>query len=126
MTNDRPMIRRHQFWLCILLSCFSTPATGADSIHPDPLYRNLNDHSRLIAERELQMALETAASGQIHRWQDGINGTSGTVRPVRTFRISTGHYCREYTEVIYRLDEPISDQRIACRDDGGIWIQISE
>ncbi len=72
------------------------------------------------------MALETAASGEIHRWQDGINGISGTVRPVRTFRISTGHYCREYTEVIYRLDEPISDQRIACRDDGGIWIQISE
>lgn len=115
-----------KFWLCILLSCLPASALEADAIGPDPLHRDLGAHGRQLAEEAVQFALETLASQRTYRWHDSIDGASGMVRPLRTFRIKTGHYCREYSEVIQGPERFRSARRVACRDNNGIWVRAHD
>ena len=86
----------------------------------DPLYKGLDGGALQSARNALQSALESMRSRATYKWQDSA-GSGGSVTPKRTFRIATGHYCREYTEVVSGPAGMASTTRIACRDADGIW-----
>ena len=86
----------------------------------DPLYEDLDHGALQNARNALQLALESLRSRATYKWQDST-GSNGSVTPTRTFRIATGHYCREYTEVVSGPTGMASTIRVACRNADGIW-----
>lgn len=74
-----------------------------------------------LAEATLRRALETQVSGTPVRWENPDSGTSGTVKPIRTFKNQSDQFCREYerVETVGSRTETISG--IACRGDDGQW-----
>ena len=86
----------------------------------DPLYEGLDGGALKSARNAVQSALESLRSRTTYKWQDTA-GSGGSVTPTRTFRIATGHYCREYTEIVSTPAGVVSATRIACRDADGIW-----
>ena len=93
---------------------------GAQEAAQDTLYDGLSAEAALAARQAVQTALETRRSEDTYRWRLG-NGGSGSVTPLRTFRIKTGHFCRDYSETIANSPQPVSAMRTACRGDQGTW-----
>jgi surface antigen len=73
-----------------------------------------------------QDALETFPSNETKRWKSPDGSASGFVTPLRTFRIETGHYCREFLETVSTDQGLISSQGIACRTREGRWLGVDK
>ncbi len=86
----------------------------------DPLYNGLSAEAALAARQAVQRALETRRRDDVYQWRHG-NGSSGSITPLRTFRIKTGHYCRDYAVTIVNGSQPVSSMRTACRGSQGFW-----
>ncbi len=82
----------------------------------------------LYAERSAQLALEYTQDGGVRGWTNPETGTTGTIRPTRTFQQADGGYCREYGIAI-RVRQKSDDVkaqaetggRFACRQPSGRW-----
>jgi surface antigen len=74
-------------------------------------------------EAELPEVLETEVSGTTVAFNDPIQGVSGTVKPVGTFKNADGSFCRAY-EARASEDEgaTVTSRGIACRDRDGRWL----
>src|SRR5919109_4977530 len=70
-------------------------------------------------------ALESVPSGQSVAWRNPDSGNSGVVTPIRTYQVSTGQYCREYTQTIYIGGEKHQSYGTACRQPDGSWKTVS-
>lgn len=77
------------------------------------------DHE--AAHRTLAQALEKSVSGTTVSWRNPDTGSRVEVTPVRTFRIKSGQYCRQFERLVVIQGETESDQGIACREAGGDW-----
>ncbi len=77
-----------------------------------------------LARSALQDTLETRVSGEPGNWQNGATGIEGSVTPLRTYRIASGTYCRDYQEIVTRPGRVLARSRTACRDVNGIWIPV--
>ena len=88
------------------------------------LYEGLSAADRALAEENLQAALETHESQARISWRRADGSWGGTVMPVRTFRIESGIYCREFIEDIILPGAARSATFTACRDTGGTWITV--
>lgn len=113
---------RAQF-LSILAGCLLqvTPLL-ADT---NQLYRALGAEDRTLAEAAVQEALETLPSRQTRSWRNPATGASGFVTPLRTFKIESGHFCREYQEAIATPGSAEARQFTACRRaSDGIWLPV--
>lgn len=108
----------------LLLDACSTTPPQPTAKPLDPLYQQLEDQTRRLAEVAMQEALESHNSGDNHSWQ-GKDSTSGTVTPLRTFRILTGHYCRDYGVVVQTRLVQTAATRTACRSEEGEWINVT-
>ena len=97
--------------------------SAAASSYPE-IYAGLPVSDQALATRTVQNTLETALSGTTRLWRNQRTGSKGKVQPLRTFRIRTGHYCREYEETIETQRGPVWQRAIACRDAGGSWRSI--
>jgi surface antigen len=92
----------------------------------------LRTADREMIEAAISVALESHVSGQPARWHNPDSGSSGSVEPIRTFKISTGQWCREYAHAldIRGWQERRETLRaIACREAGGTWktrLQLGE
>ena len=137
-----PQLLRHSFALALVVSlpaCDTVEsaydqlaAGGSDPPAVKP--QTLTSHAQLraglspadlvSADRTIQEALETALSNQNRRWVGASNGTYGFITPIRTFRIKTGHYCREFLETIAKDANVLTVTKTACRDDDGIWKEV--
>ena len=123
------MARRVLYLLCAaglaVAACGSpdpakpTPTLAAE---PDWLYADLGEQYIKVARSLVQKVLETLPSNRGLRWR-GDNGVIITVTPLRTFKIKTGHFCRDYLEVVAFDSAESSASRRACRNEG-IWIQV--
>lgn len=105
-------------WLAavVLVSCAAQdPASSRDTF-----YDGLSTEEAAIARQAVQEALETRVSDDTLRW-NYRNGSSGSVTPLRTFRIKTGHFCRDFAETINTGSQPASAVRTACRGSQGAW-----
>jgi len=77
-----------------------------------------------IIQATIATALEKHLSGVPVAWQNPNSGSSGQVKPIRTFRTTAGQWCREYIlETALRNGGEQSESRraIACRDAVGRW-----
>ncbi len=85
-----------------------------------------------MIEAAITVALEKHVSGQPARWYNPDSGSKGSVEPLRTFKISTGQWCREYAHAIeFRgwQERRATRHAIACREAGGRWktrLQLGE
>lgn len=82
----------------------------------------------LYAERSAQLALEYTQDGGARGWINPETGTTGTIRPTRTFQQADGNYCREFAQDIQirqkSADVKAQSQaqgRFACRLASGRW-----
>ncbi len=80
---------------------------------------------RVEVPERLVAAVDAAfAERQVARWHNPDSGSRGSVKPLRTFKISTGQWCREY---VHAIDLQGWQERqgilraIACREAGGRW-----
>ena len=77
-----------------------------------------------MLEAAVALALERHVSGTPVEWHNPDSGSRGAVEPVRTFKISTGQWCREY---LHKVEFQGWQQRremrraIACRETDGRW-----
>ncbi|MEE9210918.1 MAG: RT0821/Lpp0805 family surface protein [Kiloniellales bacterium] len=85
-----------------------------------------------MIEAAISVALEKHVSGQPARWHNPDSGSKGSVEPLRTFKISTGQWCREYAHAIDLRgwkERQATLRAIACREAGGRWktrLQLGE
>lgn len=80
-----------------------------------------------LAGKARHQALETRASQTPTYWRNDQSGTAGAITPLRTFRTTTGYYCRLYSERTIRGGTEITTTTAtACRDDGGVWRTVRE
>ena len=105
--------------LALLLgACAQTPAGG----YSDPAYGTLAPPAEALARDTVQEALETARSRTSLSWVYAEDGSKGEITPLRTYRSTTGYYCREYMEIVVSADDGrTSRQRTACRNADGLW-----
>ncbi|HJT06313.1 MAG TPA: RT0821/Lpp0805 family surface protein [Stellaceae bacterium] len=54
-------------------------------------------------------------------WSDPSSGTSGRVRPLRSFTDAAGRECREYSQTVNIGGRRHSDTGIACLQSAGNW-----
>ncbi len=110
--------------LCLFLGSGVLAAEQSDPM--DSFYRNLGGVEKSLAKESFQNTLETAVSHKTGRWRDATTGNSGTLTPLRTFRIKAGNYCREYRENLYTDQWRASRTGIACRIGTGIWVRAKK
>jgi surface antigen len=104
----------------VLASCAANGSRSSHEAAPDTFYDGLSIDEAAAARQAVQEALESRPSDETYRWTYA-NGISGSVTPLRTFRIKTGHFCRDYAETIATGPQPPSTLRTACRDGQGTW-----
>ena len=80
---------------------------------------------RAKAQTAASQALESVPSGQSVAWRNPDSGNSGVVTPTRTYQVSTGQYCREYTQTINIGGEKHQSYGTACRQPDGSWKIVS-
>jgi surface antigen len=104
----------------LLGACAQAPAPA--ELRSDPAYGSLTTDAAVLARMTVQEALETARSRTSLSWADAEGGSKGEITPLRTYRSTTGYYCREYVEIVETsADGRSSRQRTACRDSDGLW-----
>ena len=109
--------------MALLAACVLLPASARAEINP--FYATLAESDRRLAMTAVQEALETLPSQQTRRWRNPATGVSGFVTPLRTFRIESGHYCRDYQESISAAGKAEARQFTACRRAAdGRWIAV--
>ena len=112
--------------LASLVLATALPLSSAAAGQPGhPLYDQLSDADRAQAVTTVQDALVHRLSGQSSTWRGTAAGVRGSVTPLRTFRIVTGHWCREFQETV--ILPALAEVRVltACRSqDDGRWIVV--
>ena len=100
--------------LLLGLACCTTVDT-------QPLYHQMDKADVQLANQALAKALETRTKGQSLTWFNPANRHSGSVTPLRTFRHSSGEWCRDYRELLYIGKASQQWQDTACRNQQGSW-----
>jgi surface antigen len=98
-----------------------------------PAARTLDKADDVYAERSAQLALEYAGDGAQRPWTNPDTGTSGTIKPTRTYQDKDGAYCREYDQTIQIRQRGSKDVKgsaeakggVACRGQSGKWKFLS-
>ncbi len=81
----------------------------------------LDQRDRELAQKQAQMSLETARTGQTSTWQNPDSGNAGSFTPTRTYQQPNGQYCREYQQEIIVAGERHQSYGTACRQADGSW-----
>jgi surface antigen len=82
---------------------------------------NMDEQDKELHRKAAQQALENAKSGQSVSWNNPDNGHSGTFEPVKTYKKSSGEYCREYTQTVTVAGKTQQAYGTACRQPDGNW-----
>ena len=107
---------RKGLWLAlaavVLAACATDPSIRRDSVD-----------TNTVPDTVVQRALESMVSGRTIRWQDRTTGEAGSITPVRTFRIKSGQYCRDY-DVTYDSGDGVelAWTETACRNPERGWL----
>ncbi len=88
--------------------------------------RTLMGSDRAAYERTAQKGLSESPDGKVVDWQNPESGNSGIFRPIRSFRLADGRYCRQYRTTV-SFDKTVhSGAGMACRNAGGEWEIVSD
>ena len=89
------------------------------------IYDGLDENQMRLAKGAVQTALEKNLSYETRRWSVAGQAMDGFVVPMRTYKIKSGHYCREFLEgVTFGEKGTVSLLQTACRSDAGEWIIV--
>lgn len=92
-------------------------------VDTSPFERLLPSDTALV-QSALQETLETHRSAETRLWRNERSGRFGDVTPLRTFRVKSGYYCREFRETV-TVDRNRAERRAtACRTDDGTWVRV--
>jgi len=72
----------------------------------------------------LQDTLETKVSGAPAEFKDPATATSVKIVPTQTFKSTSGHWCREFSEQIKRDGVVEFRKGLACREAKGGWRRL--
>jgi len=86
---------------------------------------NIGDSMERADRREAYNALETAKTGQNVSWSNPDTGSEYSVKPTRTYRLSSGQYCRDYTTWGWIDGYETKLNGTACRMADGSWKTVS-
>lgn len=117
-------------WGMLLAASLAALVIGGVSGHLSTRYTIESELGRAQLARATQeaavqqvfmRALEKSLSGTTVSWRDPDGQDRLEVTPVRTFRVKSGQFCRQFerTQVVQGVAR--SDQGIACREAGGYW-----
>ena len=96
----------------------------ADALRAESFYSGLPAPSARAAESVVQSVLERRRSGEREDWVGG-DQEFGYVRPLRSWKSTSGHWCREFEERVYGADgRKRTRTAVACRDNGR-WIVVT-
>ncbi len=126
---SRPSFARIVPLVSLVLGCSAetrvAEAPAVSAVPRSPIYADLSAAALATAELTVQETLERSLSRSTRHWRHPPSGSSGSVTPRRTFKIETGHYCREFDEVVAAAGETQSERRTACRSAAGEWIVVA-
>lgn len=86
---------------------------------------NIGDSMERADRLEANRALETVKTGQDVSWTNPDTGSEYTVKPTRTYRLSSGQYCRDYTTWGWIDGYETKMHGTACRMADGSWKTVS-
>lgn len=86
---------------------------------------NIGDSMERADRLEAHRALENAKTGQNVTWTNPDTGSEYTVKPTRTYRLSSGQYCRDYTTWGWIDGYETKLNGTACRMADGSWKTVS-
>jgi hypothetical protein len=75
-----------------------------------------------VIDSQLPEILENELSGTTVAFKDPIQGVSGTVKPLNTFKNADGSYCRAFEARASADQGRLTSRGIACRDKRGLWL----
>lgn len=79
------------------------------------------ERERAVLSATINQVLETVASGRSVTWEVPETGAHGAVTPIRTYRSTSGHWCREF-RVREETAGRAQDRRgLACRIGDRKW-----
>ncbi len=110
----------------IVNSLFATTGTfvgGAAGLYAT---RALLGSDRVAYEQTAQKGLNESNDGQVVDWQNPETGNSGIFRPVRSFYLADGRYCRQYRTTVSFEKNVRSGAGMACRQGNGQWAVVSD
>ena len=116
--------RRCAVVLCLALGLALATRPEAADASQHTVYDRLTTGDFDVSLSALQEVLETQRSRQMRLWRNAATGASGSVMPLRTFKIKTGHFCRDYRETVIVDGRMDSRDATACRTNDGLWIPI--
>jgi len=88
--------------------------------------RALMGTDRAAYERTAQKGLTELSDGLVVDWQNPETGTSGIFRPIRSFTLGDGRYCRQYRTTVSFDKNVQSGNGMACRTADGRWQVVSD
>lgn len=74
-----------------------------------------------VADEARLRTLETTRSRVRVSWRGVTAGVSGAIEPLRTYLARNGMMCREFEETTQLPSAALVVNRLACRDDKGLW-----
>ena len=116
------MARIHLLAAGLCLTVATTAAAPGQEI--DPLYDGLAAGDVMQASAVLQETLETHQSQETAEWRSEATNHSGTITPLRTFRIAGDYFCRDFRETVTTTSSLIERIGTACRREDGVWIRV--
>ena len=85
-------------FVCIIGHSSVTSATHAVDLAR--IYGALDEAEAVTAAQHVQDTLERTPSRQDVSWKSVNGRASGTITPLRTFKIRSGNFCREFVEAV--------------------------
>jgi anti-sigma factor RsiW len=79
------------------------------------------ERERAILMATINHVLETVTSGQSVTWEVPETGTRGAVTPIRTYRSTSGHWCREFEIREVTASGEQDRKGLACRTGEREW-----
>lgn len=113
----------------VALVCLAGQSPGASATHLVDLasiYGALGEAEAVRAARHVQDTLEGVPSRQTVRWSSADGRATGTITPLRTFKIRSGYFCREFVEAVAVGPDLKSEVQVACRDESGLWQRVEQ
>ncbi|WP_169567204.1 hypothetical protein [Sneathiella limimaris] len=131
--NPPPAPRQAPWWTtAIAASIVSIMVSGVIGFfvfdHYVTSLRQEMQQARVSANDKLavlfQEALEGRSSGQVISFTDPVAEISFELKPVKTYKSSSGHWCREFQERIEQDGRFEVRQGVACRELKGRWYRL--
>ena len=82
---------------------------------------SLDNADKAAMQQSAQYSLESTKVGATSNWSNPDSGNSGSITPTKTYKASTGEYCREYQQTVTVGGKTEEAFGTACRQPDGAW-----